>query len=300
MSPQNSYSAYGLNIASGLACPELRPGGGTPDVVIRFDSVPEALPEARGGGVCYQATARQFLLTVPGVAKYLVSDGREICVERMANASNDDVRWFLLGPVLGALLHQRGQLVFQGSAIETVGGAVALLGHSGEGKSTWAALFHQRGCPVMADDLCVVAPDDAGELLIQPGFPQLNLWPDACQKMDLPLEPMRRVRPPLEKVALRLDANSAARPLPLRRLYVLHMTNYPVAQFHELRGAEKLIALVNHTYRAGYVAAMGRAGAHFRLCERVARQLPVIGVDLPRHPFPPEELVARFEEDFQR
>ena len=300
MSPGYSYTAYGLNIASCLPCPGLHPGSGVPDVIVRYGPVPDALPDARVGGVCYQATSRQLLLSVSGVAKYLVSDGREIWVERAEKANDDDVRLFLLGSALGALLHQLGRLVFHGSAIETGGGAVALLGHSGEGKSTWAALFHQRGCPVMADDLCVIAPAESGELLLQPGFPQLNLWPDACQKMGLPLEKMRRVRPHLEKVAQSLHGNIASRPLPLRRLYVLHRTHFLTAQFRELRGAEKLIVLVNHTYRAGYVAALGRSVAHFRQCESVARQLPVIWVELPRHPFPADELVARFEEDFQK
>ena len=300
MPSEYSYTAYGLKIASGLFCPELRLGHGAPDVVIRFGSIPDTLPEARGGGVCYQATAHQLLLTVPGVAKYLISGGREICVERAAQAEDDDVRLFLLGSALGALLHQCGRLVFNASAIETGGGAVAFLGHSGEGKSTWAALFHQRGSLAVADDLCVVSTAEYDELLLQPGFPQLNLWPDACQKLGLPLEKMRRVRPQLEKYALRLAANVSSRPLPLRRLYVLHLTNSPEAKFRELHGAEKLIVLVNHTYRAGYVKAMSRTAEHFCQCERVARQLPVIRVDLPRHQFPPEGLRARFEEDFQR
>ena len=299
MLSEYSYAAYGLNIGSSLACPELLPWDGAPDVVIRFASLPEALLEAPGGGICYQATANQFLLTVPGVAKYLVSDGREICVERTSNATDDEVRLFLLGSALGALLQQRGLLVFNGSAIKTSAGAVVFLGHSGEGKSTLAALFHQRGHPAVADDLCVVSAPESGDLLLQPGFLQLNLWRAACQKLELPLEKMRRIRPQLEKYSLRVGGDKSLRPLPVRRLYILHLTNSPEARFRELRGAEKLIVLVNHTYRAGYVKAMGRAAEHFRQCEMIARCTPVIWVDLPRRQFPSAELLAQFEEDFQ-
>ena len=220
MSPDYSYTAYGLGIASCLPCPRLRSGSGPPDVFVRCGSLPDGLPGARSGGVCYQATSNQLLLSVPGVARFLVSDGREILVERAANADDDDVRLFLLGPALGALLQQRGLLVFEGSAIEASRGAVALLGHSGAGKSTLAAWFHQRGCAVLADDLCVVSPAGSGESLLQPGYPQLDLWPDACQEMGLPLEEMRRVRPLLEKLALIVDGNRPACPVPLRRIYV--------------------------------------------------------------------------------
>src|SRR5690606_97236 len=106
-----------------------------------------------------------LLLQVDGVARYLVSGGRRITIDRDPAVEDDDVRLFLLGSVFGAMLHQRGDLVLHGSAIEWEGAAVVFMGFSGVGKSTTASAFRQRGHAVLTDDLCVVRPGADGRML---------------------------------------------------------------------------------------------------------------------------------------
>ena len=133
------YTAFGLCIAAEFPCPELTPAGGRPDVLIRYGVVPATLAVAKKTGVRYQAAPGQLLLTVDGVARFLVQDGKEIIVERAPESDDDSLRLFLLGSALGALLQQRGMLTLHSSAIEVDGGCVGFLGHSGVGKSTLAA-----------------------------------------------------------------------------------------------------------------------------------------------------------------
>ena len=64
-----------------------------------------------------------------------------------------DIRVFLLGSCLGALLHQRGVLALHASAIETDQGAVLFMGDSGMGKSTTLQAFIKRGYKMLADDI---------------------------------------------------------------------------------------------------------------------------------------------------
>jgi hypothetical protein len=193
------YTAYGLRIKSELFLPDLLAAqSGEPDVSIHYGPVPMALLHPRGIGGAYQASPEVFLLTVPGIARYLVCDGREICIEPAPTATDDDVRIFMLGSAMGALLHQRQRLVLHASAIQTDLGAVLFTGHSGAGKSTLLAAMVQRGYAMLADDITVVQFGADGAPVAIPGYPCTRLWADAAAKLNHPTEPLRRVREALE------------------------------------------------------------------------------------------------------
>ena len=119
------YRAFGLTIASELACPELMPSRGTPDVTIRYGDMPATLDDATAGGVLYQITPNRFLLDLKRIGgnRYLVRYGSEIIVERSVAAN---IRPFLFTSCMGALLYQRGALPLHGSAIKTPEGSRSL------------------------------------------------------------------------------------------------------------------------------------------------------------------------------
>lgn len=195
MPPNYSYHAYGLNIASDLECPELlRGNGAAPDVRVRLGNVPEQLDSPKAQDVPYQAAPQQFLLKLDRIARFLVCNGNEIVIERAPEATDGDLRVFLLGSVIGALLHQRGVLPLHASAIETRLDAVAFAGEVGLGKSTLAAAFHRRGYRVLADDVCTVSLDQEGKPLVTPAYAQLNLWADALEQIGAAKENLRRTR----------------------------------------------------------------------------------------------------------
>ena len=85
------YRAFGLTLASVIACPELLPGSNPADVQIRFGQVPAQLSPAAARGPFHQATPEQCLLLLEEVAgaRFLIANGREIVIERtgQGNAS---------------------------------------------------------------------------------------------------------------------------------------------------------------------------------------------------------------------
>jgi len=140
------YTAFGLQIASEPELPGLMPGAGIPDVTIRFGEVPEHLPEPlKGKGVAYEISGDHFLLRVPGVARFLVSRGQEMLIERENGTDDIDISLFTINTPIGALLYQRGFLPMHASAIEINGGCVMFTGVSGVGKSTILTSLYQHG-----------------------------------------------------------------------------------------------------------------------------------------------------------
>lgn len=294
-----TYRAFGLNLRSSLPLPELLPGSADDvDLEICEGFVPEALDDAAESGLRYQVAPGCLLLRVDGIARYLVEDGRRITVRPEPGADANAVRLFLLGSALGAVLHQRGDLVLHGSAITAKDGAVGFLGRSGIGKSTLAMEFRRRGYSVLTDDLCVVRPNPAGILCAEPGIPQSKLWLDSLQRLELSAEGLRRIRAELEKRSLPLGESFASEARPLHRLYVLQSQPGDEITFEPVEGVAKFAMLRHQTYRFRFLGGLGGRAGHLGRAADLARQAAITVVRRPAHQFRLQELTDRLEAEW--
>lgn len=272
------YSVFGLRVRSSLALPELFPakGRGDADVFIERGSIdeseaPPGLSVASGG----------LLLTIPEVARFLISDGRSIRAEPLDGVDPRNVRLFLLGSAFGVLLHQRGLLPLHANAIEVDGKAVAFMGASGAGKSTLAALFHDRGFRVLADDVCVVSFDAQGNARACPGLPRLRLWRDALEMTGRAAEGLSRsyagASSQLDKFDVPISRTSMQHAgIPISAIYLLDEgSDFSVSR---LTGIEAAQAIFENTYRGAYVAAASTHQDHWRSAVALVRSVPVFRV----------------------
>lgn len=270
---QFRYRIFGLTVASALELPELAPvEDAAADVVV--GCAPIGAPEGVPG---YSLAADGTLLTVTGVGRFLIRGGREIVIERGPKAADRNVRLFLLGSAFGALLHQRGLLPLHANAIDVGGRGIAFAGHSGAGKSTIAAWFHDRGHAILADDVCVATLDSAGAAVAWPGVPRLRLWREALEQSGRTVDGHRRSFDDLDKWDVPTLERAAARPLPLDRIYVLARAEAGAEAplVRRLAGVEAVDALVANTYRGGYVRLAGLTARHLAKCLEIARAVPV-------------------------
>jgi len=296
------YTAYGLTIAAEILCPPLLAldAGPTPNVHIRYGSVPEALENPSAKGVLYQAKPDEFLLRLDEIGAFWVRNGNEVIVAPAPNATDDEVLLFLFGSAFGALLHQRGFLVLHASAIETERGAVLFVGPSGNGKSTTAAAFHRRGYRVLADDVCALALGEAGHPVVIPAFPQIKVWADTAKKLEQETETLRKVRPQLEKYALPINADFPRNPLPLHAIYHLATHNKAEFELEPMEDSAKFRVLLNNTYRARFLDGLEMRAEHFKLGIATANSAHIRRVVRPSGGFLLDELVEMIERDFRK
>lgn len=292
-----SYTAFGLGISSEIELVELLESSAPPDVTIAYGEVPEDLPEPTGQGVFYQVLPDRFLLKVPDAARYLVTDGNSIVIQREPYTSDAQVRLFLLGSAFGALLHQRGALPIHGSAIATPRGAVIFSGPSGRGKSTLAWEFHRRGYRHLSDDVSTVNFID-GKPFVYPAYPQMSLWADVLEKQGRTREGLRALHPELQKYALPTREAFDPTPVPLFAVYVLQTTNQDEFELTPLKGLDKLQILAANTYRPRFITAMGKRVEHFKAATTAGQTLITRRITRPVHPFRLAELADLVEKDF--
>lgn len=276
----NSYSAYGLNIHSALSLPELTdsPGISFPDVRVRFGKI-KWEPPPTDCERAHEAARSETFFYFKIAGKFQVQRGSEIIIDPAPDAEDRLLRLCLLGPILAALLHQRGLLVLHASAVEIDGVAVAFLGEKGWGKSTLAAYLQERSHGLLADDVVAVA-FGAEEIHVLPGFPQLKLWPSAAAYLGLNPERMPQLQPELDKRAHRLNGDFAVTPRPLGGLFVLDVGE--TVEVEAIAPQASVVELVSHSYMVRHLAATGMNSSNLAQCAEVVRAVPVFRLRRPR------------------
>jgi hypothetical protein len=288
-----TYVAYGLGIHCVLELPELTPGPAPPDVVVRQGRIPERPRGPTVSDSALHASGDEACLYWPDIGAFLLRQGREITFDPRPDMPAGLIRLYLLGPVLGLLLHQRGLFVLHASAVALDGGVVAFLGHSGRGKSTTAAVLYARGGAVVADDAMAVDLAADGGPAALPGFPQLKLLPDAVTALGENPEDLPRIHAGDEKRARAVSAVATA-PGPLRRLYVL--TDADALGVEPLHGHAAVFEVLQHSFVAPALEQLG-SSRFLAECTRLAAAVPVRRLRRPRNLARLDELAALIEAD---
>ena len=288
----NAYWAYGLRIHSELDCPELLPHGektGDADVTIHLlPSEPET-PEPLENGY-YEVHPGIFRLAVPGVARYRIEEGSRIFIQPLPDVPVENIRLFLLGSAMGALLYQRGLFPLHGSAVETRWGAMIFVGAQGAGKSTLAAQFHRRGYRLLSDDVCAVRPEP-DRLQILPALAKFRLCADAFERMGTP----EGARFDVDKYLVPMGEGYCPHPVPLRAIHILTYHEKESFDFQVIRGFDRVRNLLKNLYRPQYLKGQRTQSDLMRMAGLIAQQTTLATVARQRSPESVDALVDFLE-----
>ena len=299
--PAYEYRAYGLHVRSVVPLPfdplpePSKAAPSVPDVTVRLGAVPATLPADPGHVThtnIWQARPGAFLMHVEGVARYLVTDGRDILIDPCGDDADDVTAFFTSSPFT-ALLQQRGVVTLHAAAVETDAGAILLLGRSGIGKSSLAAALVERGFALLADDVTGVVLDTEGRLLALPAFPCLRLWTDTLDTLHWRANAQAPVQRGVEKYWTRSPHRTCSTPLPIRAAFALAAHNGPDIAIEPVAPSSAFRLLWVNTHRKRAVDALGQRPSHFRIGTALARHVPVVLVTRPVYPFLLEALADR-------
>jgi hypothetical protein len=166
------------------------------------------------------------------------------------------------------------------------------LGASGWGKSTLAAALERRGHRLITDD--VAAIDLAGTPRVLTGVPHVKLWPDSVTSLGETAGTLPRVHPRLEKRIRAVASPTPIGPIPLGRVYVLAPGARPVIE--PLAPASGVVELLRHSYGPRTLQHV-RPERHFRQCARLAAELAMARLSVPRDFTRLDEVAGLIERD---
>lgn len=270
------YAAYGLILDSEIPLPELIPSSALAgDLCLRFGPIPDNPLEIGDQAHCYQNTEQGMYLYWQGVGSFWIQAGSKVLIDLEADLDEDRLRLFILGAVMGVILHQRDLLVMHASAVAIQGAAVLFMGDKRWGKSTMAAALHAQGHSLIADDVVALEISDSQPIRVRPAFPQIKLWPDAVAGLGQDPDQVPRLAAPFEKRNHLLDKGFMADILPLEQIYVLGQGEQ--IEIVPLSAQE----MIRHLLRNSYVARFGQellqpnGAAHFQRLTTLAQQVPL-------------------------
>jgi hypothetical protein len=191
------------------------------EVKIAYGDVPQFLPDAVVRGVLYEASRTEALLEVPDIARLHIRRNA-ITVMPLGQDIVAALGPYLRRTPLMVLMLLRGGFGASGAALAGPDGAIVIVGRTVSGKSTLAAALMKRGLHLMADDVAPIALDSDGRALVFPVWPEIILWQEACEALFAAAPPW------LDVVEGEIPRRAVARerwcdrPMPLKRLYVLH------------------------------------------------------------------------------
>jgi hypothetical protein len=298
------FHAYGLDFASTIPIPEMRVVEEGPQVAVRADvtielgPVPDHLPDPSTVGVIYEPNATELLVRIADVGRYWISDGRRIVIDPAPEATDHEVRVFLLGTCIGALLHQRGFFVFHASGIGTPDGAVLFTGVSGAGKSTLLAELLRRGSPHdgrrrLRDRgrRATARPE------VIPSYPRTRLWGETAARLSIETTGLTRTRPTMDKYERQLPDQFWDEVAPLRRIYHLAGSNGDELSLTPLGSLESFQVVRTNTYRDRLIDGFALRREHFELASAIAASVEVVRVVRPVDSFRLVELADLILED---
>ncbi|MGM0874205.1 MAG: aldolase [Bacillota bacterium] len=273
---KNHFKAFGFNVLSEVHLPELPQTyieGDVADIVIEKADLTLLWEELAGESQYFVIKEDLIMFRIPDNAIYMIKQGKEIYYSPMGNAHEDQMRLYLLGTCMGALLMQRKILPLHGSAIEINGKAYAIVGESGAGKSTLASAFLKLGYQLISDDVIPVTLNEKSIPMVTPAYPQQKLWLESLNQFGMESNHYRPIIDRETKFAIPVSNQFASKPLPLAGVFELVKTENDEIEFNPVQNLHRLHTLFNHTYRNFFITPSGLMDWHFsttaKMCEHI-------------------------------
>ncbi|MBP3951503.1 aldolase [Bacillus suaedae] len=292
MTEVKTYTAFGLHILSEITLPELVQTNQhvSRDIVIRENDLRSLWHELAQQNEYFHIQQDFILFHVPNVAIFQMKNGNEILVSPMSEADPDQVRLYILGTCMGAILLQRKILPLHGSAIMIDNKAYAIVGKSGAGKSTLASAFLNRGYYLLSDDVIPVTLTEHNTPIVTPAYPQQKLWLESLNQFGMKSDGYRPIIDRETKFAIPVSTQFADQPVQLAGVIELVKTDNNEIEFKPIRNLERLQTLFTHTYRKFFVTPAGLMEWHFDMTAKMVNKIEMYQLRRPEARFTAHEL----------
>lgn len=288
-----TYKAFGLNVISAIPLPELPMVNGKKgevDIFIELADLTELWNEVAEPNRFYAVKENSVIFQVPNIAIYLIKNGNRIIVSPLGGSKDDQLRLYVLGTCMGAILLQRKIFPLHGSAIVINDNAYAIVGESGAGKSTLASAFLNRGYQLLSDDVIPVSVSINNTPIVIPAYPQQKLWQESLDAFGIASNDYRPIFGRETKFVVPVTTQFSNQSYPLAGVFELVKTECNEIIIEPISSLKRLHTLFYHTYRNFLIDRLGLREWHFRMTAIMANKINVYQLQRPTNRFTANDL----------
>ncbi|WP_404405957.1 aldolase [Jeotgalibacillus malaysiensis] len=284
------YKAFGLGIKSDVELSELKLATTKCDVSItRSDRLSLEWKTESNENTKSFARDGHIMFEVNDIGWFKITGGHTIQYQSTESAELRQIKLYLLGSCMGAILLQRKVLPLHGSAVLINGKAYAIVGDSGAGKSTLARALMEKGYKLISDDILATRFKE-GVPYLSSSYAQQKLWVESLDMFSMDADDY-------ESIMLRETKFN----VPVKRFYfngevelagVFELSKADLSQplVKNVQGIERLPLLFHHTYRKSFINRIGLTDWHFNTTARLAGQVDVYKITRPENQSTAHEL----------
>ncbi len=242
-----------------------------PDIRLQWGETPLALTHVEKRRRNFEMNEHQILLWIPNVGRFLIENGQEVTLEADHGVSENILRIFILGSVLGAALHQKKSLVLHASAVTNGRQTIVVCGRSGAGKSTLASAALAQGYQLLCDDVAAIKFYSEGPY-VMPAYPFVKLWSDSVDKLKIEKDKIQRMREDTDKFYCEARQRFFDKPSRITHILMLGLTK------SNLSSAEKIILLRKNIYKKKFIKE-NNISSSLQFCAELVRCCHIYGFD---------------------
>lgn len=286
------YKAFGLIVSSDIILPELS------RVNVVTDVSDIVIEKAELFTLCTEFVSDEYfvikkgsiIFRMPEVGIFLIQSGNRILVSPFDGAPEDEIRLYILGTCMGAILMQRKILPIHGSAVAIDGKAYAIVGDSGAGKSTLASAFLKKGYQLMSDDVIPVTLTNENVPIVTPSYPQQKLWLESLNHFEMDSNNFSPLIDREDKFAVPVQNQFVTEPLPLSGVFELVKGENDEIEVKPIEHLQRFYTLYYHTYRNFFIQQSGLMDWHFDISAKMIKKIDFYQLRRPTNRFTAPDL----------
>lgn len=288
------YKAFGFTVLSEIQLPELsKLKSQTEEIDITItiaELTNQWLTLSKSEKDYFVIQENLVMFRMPGTAIFSIENGNKILVSPIENSHEDNIRLYLLGTCMGALLMQRKILPLHGSAIAINGKVYAIVGDSGAGKSTLASAFLNKGYRLLSDDVIPVSFNEDNIPIVTPAYPQQKLWLASLNEFGMESNQYRPIVDRETKFAIPVANQFETETMPLAGVIELIKTENDDIEIQPISDLQRFQTLFYHTYRNFFIGPIGLMEWHFNFSAKMLNKIDLFQLKRPISRFTANDL----------
>lgn len=290
------YKAFGFSIISDIDLPEvpqINEKVDSIDVEISLKDLSVPWRELSDPENAFVIKENLVMFEVPNIAIFSIQEGNKIFVSPLKENEEDQIRLYLLGTCMGAILMQRRILPLHGSAVAINGKAYAFMGNSGAGKSTLASALINQGYNLLSDDVISVSFSKNDIPFVTPSYPHQKLWDDSLERLGMEVGGYRPIYGRESKFSVPISSNYHADPIPLGGIFELVKTENRELEIRPIDNLERFYTLYYNTYQNCFLPNLGLMDWHFHSTAKIIKKVGIYQIKRPVSGTSPAHLVSK-------